>query len=259
MMMTANRSNAAYGTVTAQSSTDSVERSALAETMETKGLMFAHTGGALIFTAADTIRGVHMLRKGRVKITMDSADGKTLILKVAKPGEFLDLGACLLGKPHEVTAEALEDSETQFLPLQDFMRLIQKDGRLCLEVALRLGHDFHDACVELTMLGLSRSAEAKLAGILLRMMEESGNRTALKLHSTHEELAQRIGSSRETVTRVLARLRRARVIETHGSKLVLHDVAALQRIQNMEESSVQFMKMPLASVPRTMHAAYAAN
>lgn len=228
----------------------------LSEAMEAKGLSGAHSTGALLFTAGEAARGLHMVRTGRVKLTMDSADGKTLILKIAKPGDFLDLGPCVLGRPHEVTAEALEDSETYYIPQQDFMRLIQEDGRLCMQVALLLGHDFHEACVELTMLGLSRTAEAKLAGVLLRMMEEAGNRTALKLTSTHEELAQLIGTSRETVTRVLARLRRSKIIEIHGSNLALRDVAALRRIQNTDESDAP--SMPLLSVPRTMHASYAA-
>lgn len=232
--------------------------STLAEALEAKGCVTAHAAGTFLFSAGEIARGVHMVRKGRIKLTMDSADGKTLTLKVAKPGDVLDLGACVLGKPHEVTAEALEASETQFLPQQDFMRLIHKEGSLCLQVALQLGHDFHHACVELTMLGLSRTAESKLAATLLRMMQDAGGRRSLVLDCTHEELAQLIGTSRETVTRVLARLRRSKVIEIRGSKLTLHDVAALQRIENMEDSSAQLGKTPLMGTPRTMQAAYAA-
>lgn len=237
---------------------DKAALSTLTEAMEAKGSVNTHPAGTFLFSAGETTRGVHMVRKGRIKLTMDSADGKTLTLKVAKPGDVLDLGACVLGKPHEVTAEALEASETQFLPQQDFMRLIQKDGSLCLQVALQLGHDFHHACVELTMLGLSRTAESKLAATLLRMMQEAGGRTSLTLDWTHEELAQLIGTSRETVTRVLARLRRSKVIEIRGSKLTLHDVAALQRIENMEDSTAQIANVPVASAPRRMQAAYAA-
>ena len=230
----------------------------LMEAMEAKGSVTAHTLGALIFTAGETARGIHMVRKGRVKLTMDSAEGKTLTLKITTPGDFLDLGACVLGKPHEVSAEALEAIETQFLPQADFMRLIQKDGRLCLQVALLLGHAFHEACVELTMLGSSRSAESKLAGVLLRMMHESGDRKTLKLCSTHEELGHLIGTSRETVTRVLARLRRARVIEIKGSNLVLRDPAALHRIEDMQEASSTAEKISLPSTPRFTQAACAA-
>lgn len=232
--------------------------STLTEAMEVKGSASKHAPGAFLFSAGESARGVFMLRKGRVKLTMDSADGKTLILKVAKPGDFLDLGSCVLGKPHEVTAEVLQESELQFLPQQDFMRLIQKHGQVCLEVALLLGHDFHQACVELTMLGLSRSAESKLAGMLLRMMQEAGNRTDLRLNSTHEELAQLIGTSRETVTRVLSRLRRARIIEIHGSNLILRNPEALRRIENMEESTAPAAKTPMINISRTMHAACAA-
>ena len=254
MLTTANRCSALDSRI-AENSTARFELSTLTEVMEAKGSTTSHMRGEILFSGGEMGRGVHMVRKGRVKLTMDSADGKTLILKVAKPGDLLDLSACVLGRPHEVTAEAAEDCETQFLPRQDFMRLIQNEGRLCLQVALLLGQDFHHACVELTMLGLSHTAESRLAGLILRMMQDAGNQTVLRMKSTHEELGQLIGTSRETVTRVLARFRRAKVAELQGSKLVVHNPAALHRIHNMEEPVPTTGKMLVVPPLRKMQVA----
>ena len=236
----------------------------LASAMEEHGTEGTHGAGARLFNEGAMPRTVSMLYRGRVKLTMNSADGKTLILKVVKPGEFLDLGSCFLGKPHEVTAETLEACELRSLSQQDFLRLIQKNSVLCLQVAQQLGQDFHEACVELTMLGLSRTAESKIAGLLLRVASEGkpGKSGAIKLASTHEELSQVVGTSRETVTRVLARLRRSGLIEVRGGSVVIRDAAALRRIANMEEPAAQVAAVPVTLVSRphpTAYAAYAAR
>jgi len=212
-----------------------------------------------LFSERENSRGVAMLYKGRVKLTMNSADGKTLVLKIAKPGDFLDFGSCLLGKAHELTAEAAEPVELRSLSQKDFLRLIQQDGRLSLQVAQHMSQDFHEACVELTMLGLSRTAESRIAAVLLRIVGEAklAKGGAVKLTSTHEELSQVVGTSRETVTRVLARFRRSGLIQIQKSNLALRDVAALRRLANSEEPNAAPNAVPLLA-NRPMQIAYAA-
>ena len=231
--------------------------STLAQAMETHGEHAAHAEGSFFFCAGEVARGVYMLRKGRAKLTMESAEGKTLTLKIAKPGDLLDLSASVLCKPHEVTAQAMEPCEVHFLTHQDFMRFIQAQGALCLEVALTLGRDLHDACVEMTMLGLSRSADSKIAQLLLRMLEEAGSPNTLKLTSTHEELAELVGTSRETVTRVLSRLRRSKTIEIEGNTLVVRDLEALRSLETVEHYAVPSASLPMRPAMGRMAAAYA--
>ncbi len=233
----------------------------LSEHMEAKGTAVRHAQGDLLFAEGETSRGAHMVRQGRVKLTMNSADGKTLILKIAKPGDFLDLGSCVLGRKHEVTAEALEPSEVLFLPQAEFMRLMQQDCRVCLQAAEYLSVDFHEACRELTMLGLSRSAESKIAAFLLRIADERKPGSAvLKLTSTHEEMSQIVGTSRETVTRVLARLRRQRIIDFRGSNMTFCNVGSLRRLANVDEpgTDAQINPVAVAATRRSMQAGHAA-
>jgi CRP/FNR family transcriptional regulator len=212
----------------------------LADLIGNAGTLTRCSAGTLLFSEGEAVRGVHILCKGRVKLSMDSPDGKTLVLKIAKPGDFLDLGSAVVARPHEVSAEAAEDCELRFVPQADFLRLIQKDGRACLLVAETLGRDFHDACRSLTLIGLSRTAESRIAELLLRDMQDGkGSKGILKLSSTHEQIAQMIGTSRETVTRVLARLRNARIIEIHGRSLTLRDPEKLYRIGALNEPLAQ--------------------
>lgn len=230
--------------------------STLAGAIGQTGVVARHAAGALLFSEGEAVRGAHLVCSGRVKLSMDSADGKRLVLKIAKPGEFLDLGSCVAGRPHEVTAEAMEACELRFVLQQDFMRLIQQDGRACLLVADALAHNFHDACQSITLIGLSRTAESRIAELLLRDLEENSSKdsSVVKLNSTHEQIAQRIGTSRETVTRVLARLRRARIIDIQGKNVTLRDRETLHRIGELNESIAQ-IALPAMNGGRMAHAA----
>lgn len=230
----------------------------LAEVIGNAGIVTRCTGGSLLFSEGEAVRGVHILEKGHVKISMDSADGKRLVLKIAKPGDVLDLGPAVVGRPHEVTAEAMEDCELRFVAQQEFMAFLQKDARMCLLVAEALGHAFHEACRSITLIGLSRSAESRIAELLLRDIEEgkASKDGVLKLGSTHEQIAQRIGTSRETVTRVLARLRRARIIDIDGKSVTLRNPELLHRIGELNESIAEITgPMPAMAGARFARAA----
>lgn len=224
-------------------------KATLADLVGQSGSVSQHGAGSLLFTEGEVVRGVHLVCSGRVRLSMDSADGKRLVLKIAKAGDFLDLGSCVAGRPHEVTAEIIEECALRFVPQQEFLRLIQQDGRTCLLVAEALGRDFHDACRSITLIGLSRTAESRIAELLLRDAEENSatDRSVVKLNSTHEQIAQMIGTSRETVTRVLARLRHARIIDINGKTVTLRNPEMLQRIGELNESIAQIATHPMGA------------
>jgi CRP/FNR family transcriptional regulator len=100
-------------------------------------------------------------------------------------------------------------------------------------VAQQLGERYHAAVAEMRTIGLSHSAGEKLARFLLEWAanypEEKGQ-VRIKLTLTHEEIAQMIGSSRETVTRLLADFRRRQLVQVMGSTLVIKNKSALESI-----------------------------
>jgi CRP/FNR family transcriptional regulator len=100
-------------------------------------------------------------------------------------------------------------------------------------VAQQLGETYHAAVAEMRTIGLSHSAGEKLARFLLEWAanypEEKGQ-VRIKLTLTHEEIAQMIGSSRETVTRLLADFRRKQLVLVMGSTLVIKNKSALESI-----------------------------
>jgi CRP/FNR family transcriptional regulator len=100
-------------------------------------------------------------------------------------------------------------------------------------VAEILCHIYHATYQEIKYLGLSGSAAGKLARFLLdRMGSESQNNGSVfaTLTLTHEEIAEMIGASRETVTRLFASFKKKRLIEVHGSKLIVKSKAGLEKL-----------------------------
>ncbi|HET7442724.1 MAG TPA: Crp/Fnr family transcriptional regulator [Terriglobales bacterium] len=190
-----------------------------------------YPANAVLFVEGQSPRGVFVLCKGRVKLSFSSNDGKTLIFKVAEPVEILGLGATLSGKPYDLTAETIGPCQITFVKREDFLRLLKAQNEACFRVAEQLSHKYNDACHEMRSLGLSHSAGEKLAKLLLEWSSRNGQHNGqVNLHLTHEEMAQMIGTSRETVSRLLADMKNHQIIEYHGAMLLIRNKPALRVI-----------------------------
>ena len=189
--------------------------------------------GALLFLEGQPSRGIFVLCHGRAKLSTSASDGKTLILRIAEAGEVLGLSATVSGKPYELTAELLEPSQANFIARQDFLDFLRDHGEVSLRVAQELCNNYHSAYAEIRSLGLSVSASDKLMKLLLQWSEktkQTNGEVRIQSTLTHEEIAQLIGSSRETVTRSLSELKKKGLIEVKGSTLVIRDRAALEKL-----------------------------
>jgi CRP/FNR family transcriptional regulator len=192
--------------------------------------------GAMLFVEGQSPRGIFLLCTGRAKLSTCSSDGKSLITQIAEPGELLGLSAVISGRPYEVTAETLHPCQVNFIKREDFLRFLSEHGEACLRVAQHLSNNYHTAYEQVRSLGLSHSASEKLARLLLDWSSREGISTdrgiSMKLTLTHEEIAQLIGISRETVTRLLAEFKSEELIYIKGATLVIRDKAALAAMVN---------------------------
>jgi CRP/FNR family transcriptional regulator, cyclic AMP receptor protein len=188
----------------------------------------------VLFLEGQAARGLFVLCSGQVKMSVSAGDGKTFILKVARPGELLGLSATISGSPYEVTAETLEPCEVSIVKREDFLRFLKDNPDACFKVTEQLGSNYRNACHEVRSLGLSKSMGEKLAQMLLDWSEQDGECDAVppcvKLPLTHEEIAQMIGSCRETVTRLFAILKQRHIAECQASTLYVHDRNALKAL-----------------------------
>jgi CRP/FNR family transcriptional regulator, cyclic AMP receptor protein len=189
--------------------------------------------GATLFLEGQTGRGVFIVCSGRVKLSTSSIDGRTLIVRLSEPGEVLGLPATVTGTPYELTAEVVEPTQANFVSSEDFLNFLREYGDVAVRVAQLLGQTYHAAVAEMRTIGLSHSAGEKLARFILDLTTDhnSGKGAATaKLTLTHEEIAQMIGTSRETVTRTFAELKRKNLLIVKGSTLTIKDRSGLERL-----------------------------
>ena len=193
----------------------------------------AYPQGAVLFLEGQAPRGVYVICSGRVKLSTTSRDGKTLILRIAQAGEVLGLHATVSGKPYELTGETLQPCQLDFIRREDFLRFLQQHADACLNAAEHLSKNCQSAYEMIRSLGLSHSVSEKLARLLLEWscdgdVTKEGIR--IKVALTHEEIAQLIGTSRETVTRVLGEFREKQLAQLRGSTLMILNKPALERM-----------------------------
>ncbi len=196
--------------------------------------------GAVLFVEGQEPRGAFIICNGRVKLTANSVDGKSLILRIADPGEVVGLPATISGRPYELTAEALEPIQANFIPRHEFLQFLREHGEAALRTAEMLCHIYHATHQEVKYLGLSGSAAEKLARFLLdRAGSEGQNGGAFRmtLTLTHEEIAEIIGASRETVTRLFASFKKKQLIEVHGAALTIKSRTGLEKVVEAQPSS----------------------
>lgn len=192
-----------------------------------------HPHGAVLFVEGQEPRGVYVVCSGRVKLSTCSTDGRTVITEIAGPGDTLGLSATVSGEPHEVTAEMLEPGQTNFIKREEFLRFLREHGEAALKVAEHLSRHYHTACQKIRSLGLSSTASEKLARLLLEWAAkgvETDQGTRLKLTLTQEEIAELIGTSRETVTRLFSDFKKKQIVHLKGSTLTIRNQAALQSL-----------------------------
>jgi CRP/FNR family transcriptional regulator, cyclic AMP receptor protein len=192
-----------------------------------------YPAGAVLFLEKQDPRGVFVLCAGQVKLSISSSGGKTLILRIAKPGEILGLMATMSGIPYEVTAETLHPCQVAYVRRDDFLQFVGKYPEVYEGVVRQLSTLYSGACEQLRTVGLSASAPEKLARILLEWSadpKDTKQSTQIKLPLTHEEIAEFIGTTRETVTRTLGEFKNRQLVSLQGSTLMISNRPALETI-----------------------------
>jgi CRP/FNR family transcriptional regulator len=189
--------------------------------------------GAILFLEKQEPRGVFVLCAGEVKLSISSSGGKTLILRIARPGEVLGLMATLSGEPYEVTAETIRPCQVAYIRRDDFLRFIANHPEAYQGVVRQMTSLYQGACSQLRTVGLSASAPEKLARLLLDWSsggKETDQGTQVRLPLTHEEIAALIGTTRETVTRTLSEFKSNHIVDLHGSNLMISNRSALETL-----------------------------
>jgi CRP/FNR family transcriptional regulator len=189
---------------------------------------------AMLFIEGQQPRGVFVLCTGKAKLSTSSSEGKTVITKLSDAGDVLGLNATISNRPYEVTAEMIEPGQANFITRDALLHFMREYGEVAVRVAEQLSRNYYTAYEEIRTLGLTNSPSERFAKLLLGWTNTSNNGDPLqvRLILTHEEIAEMIGTTRETVSRLFSQFKRKQLLQLKGATLIIRNKAALEKMVN---------------------------
>lgn len=183
----------------------------------------------VIFFEHDLGDALFMILAGRVKVTILSDDGREIILAMLSDGDFFGEMSLLDNEPRSATAIALQETEMVVLHQRDFLSIVEKRPRVLINLLSVLSSRLRKANQQIGNLAL-HDVYGRVARILLEMASENGSRQADGRVSfrrpTHQEIANMIGATRETVSRMISDLNRQGYIEISGKNVIIQAALA---------------------------------
>jgi CRP/FNR family transcriptional regulator len=190
-----------------------------------------HGRGTVIIAEGEPARGVYVLRSGRATVQISSSEGRVVMLRMVQTGDVLGLNAVLRNLPYDATVKALEPCRTDFVARHELVELIEQSETGARAVLKVLSQELSELTELAKLLLLTQTVNGRLAKLLLEWSKANGSDASrVDRAFTHEEMAQMICTSRETVTRMLANLSRQNVIRVTSDSILISDRAALEKM-----------------------------
>jgi len=211
----------------AEMPSDAVSR--LAENIEMKEVRRRQ----VVYLPGDPGAAVYLVNGGRVKVSKVTRDGKELTLAYRGPGDIFGEACLIDGGPREEMAEAMENALVTEVERTHFEKLLQTHPSLGYRMTKVLAQRRREIESKIENL-VFKDVNSKLAELLLRLGTEYGvddaRGTLVALKITHQEMANLIGSTRETVSLTLAQFKKRGLIQTDGRKVILADREGLRAL-----------------------------
>lgn len=191
--------------------------------------------GDNIFFEGDIADKLYLINKGKVKILRYTKEGKEQIMYILAEGDFIgDLNLFKKGQ-QKFNAVALEDTNVCILTKEAFDEVLKNSPEIALKILQMMSEKVVSLEESIERLGIN-DVESRLVGLLLNMINDfgtpEGSTIVLKMPLSREDLANYIGTSRETVSRKLAALQSESLIELDGNKrIIIKDLAALELLK----------------------------
>lgn len=192
--------------------------------------------GEILYRQGDTCAGLFIVCQGRVKLSKMSSQGKTAILQICGPGDLLGASEMLANCAYAATAQVQVESILAFVSRKKFLKMMARHAIVGLRTSEHLGAECLRAFRDLSLLRIPSSALQKLSRLLLRWTNdpEDNNLQGTPMINTHAELAQLIGTSRETVTRLLGKLEHDEIFRLRGG---VGHILDLEKLKDMASAA----------------------
>ncbi|MDP9052261.1 MAG: Crp/Fnr family transcriptional regulator [Acidobacteriota bacterium] len=186
--------------------------------------------GELLFSEGEPCNGLHIISKGRVRIFKTSVGGREQVLAVNKPGESVAELPVFDGGPYPATAVAIEDTEMAFISRRDFHAHCMEHPEIALKMLAVAGVRLRRLVGIVEELSFT-TIRQRLVAVLIKLAQSEGKITAqgieLQLPSSHQDLANQLGTVRELISRNLMRLQAEGLLDVDARQIVVKDMKSL--------------------------------
>ena len=189
--------------------------------------------GELIFADGDDGIGFYIVINGRVKVYKVSPDGKEQIMHIFGPGQPFAEVPVFEGSRYPANAEAMEQCRLFFFPKKDFIKLIQANPSLAMNMLASLSQRLKQFSRLIESLSL-KEVPGRLASYLLYLSDKNGSIEEFELDIAKSQLASLLGTIPETLSRIFTRLSQHDLIRIQGPKIVILDRTGLEDLAEGE-------------------------
>ncbi len=196
--------------------------------------------GDILFMEQQPLHLVYIVLAGEIMLSLQDANGRRITVYTAKRGAVLGMSEALTGNPPQWSAEVLYTARIASIKRRDFLDFAERHPEVYQIAVNHLIHKMKGACTTLRIVGLSYSADRRLASQLLAWGEQGqkvGEQTRYHLALTHTQIAEFVGTARETVSRAFGVFKHMGLVEIRGSMLIIPNTTALRRYAERSELS----------------------
>jgi len=185
--------------------------------------------GQIIFLEGDEGKGFFVVYSGLVKIYKISSEGKEKILRLVKPHDIFGPVPLFSGETYPASADAMKSTKAFFFPRNVFINLIKKNPDIALNMLDALSDRLRQFTIQVEDLSL-KEIPGRLATYFLQVSKEESRSDVFTLEITKAQIANLLGTTPETLSRVLSRMREAGIIEDEGKKIKILDIESLKAL-----------------------------
>lgn len=187
----------------------------------------------ILFADGEEAKGFYVILSGKVKLYKISSDGKEQILHIVSAPDAFAEGALFLEGTYPAFGEALSDCQLLFFPKRDFVHLIEKNPQLSINMIVTLSHylrRFVSLIEELSLKEVSSRIAKYILDLSLKASKEGRNPKEVELDLSKAQLASRLGTISETLSRTFSKMKAKGIIDVKRNKILIFDREALEEM-----------------------------
>ena len=189
--------------------------------------------GKVLFTEGEEAKGFYVILSGKVKLYKISPEGKEQILHVVSAPDAFAEAALFLEGTYPAFAQALSDGQLLFFPKRDFIHLIEKNPQLSINMIVSLSlflKRFASLIEELSLKEVSSRVAKYMIDLALKSSKEGKNPKEVELDLSKTQLALKLGTISETLSRTLSKMKTKGIIDVRKNRILILHRGTLQEL-----------------------------